>query len=124
MNGSNYVPVPYSPVEAYSASNDAMIPSGGTAVGGVYYDWNDGGFIGVGWFTEIETGPMREFDSGDEVIKYLDDLVALGQDRNLNEVFAAWQDYIVNAGYELGKQYMRNFEDQVYSRGGDGCVHH
>ncbi len=124
MNGSNYVPMPYSPVEAYSASNDAVIPSGGTAVGGVYYDWNDNGFIGVGWFTDIETGPMGKFADDQAVIDYLDKLAEAGQDRNLNKVFSDWQDFLGALDYETARDYMRNFEDVVYGSGGGNCVHH
>ncbi len=126
MYGSNYVPMPYSPVEAYSASNDAVIPSGGTAVGGVYYEWNDSGFIGKGWFTDIETGPMGKFENDQAVIDYLDKLAETGQDRNLNLVFSEWQDFLKGieiSNPDLAFEYMESFRKRVLDAGGSGCVH-
>ncbi len=123
MYGSNYVPMPYSPVEAYSASNDAVIPSGGTIVGNVYYEWNiDSGFLGNGWYTNIKNGPTAifttiNFDDPQAVTDYIN------EKGNLNEVFANWGEYLKSLPFDDADAAATEFKDAV-AAAGNNCVHY
>lgn len=122
MNGVNYVP--YSPVQAFSAPNDGIIPSSATQVGGYYYDWNDAGFIGSGWYVTkpvcVPEGPTVkfEFESEEAVNEYLTSM----PDPNLNQVFEKWNNWL--AENDPTFDFSDEFRDAVLKYGGPGCVHH
>lgn len=87
--GGYYVPNPnqYTQVAAYSVARDNTIPSGVSIVQGIYYMWNEDGFTGKGWKTEVAGGPTAMypgFTSDDAVAEYV------AANGNLNDVFANW----------------------------------
>lgn len=129
MNGVNYVPAPsYNSVRAFVVnSDDFQIPSGGTAVGGVYYEWGDSGFTNTGWYTELEGSPTNKFQNGkyeDNDTAFEEYLSSLLEDqRNLNAVFTEWQNTLQAAGVETGTKWYYDFQQAVYSRGGYSCAH-
>lgn len=129
MQGTNRVLVPmkenYEPVEGRTVnSRETIIPSDAYQVGGIYYEWNDEGFTGKSFFTDIINGPTNSygFNSDADVIDYLNSLPE-GQ-RNLNAVFLNWQNFINGLSDDDAWEYSRNFEDAVYNAGGTGCVHY
>lgn len=84
MNGGIYKAAPYSPVEANSAPANRAIPSGATAVNGVYFSWNEKGFTGSGWYI-TDGSPLASAGITEQSI---DDYLA--ENENLNSVFASW----------------------------------
>lgn len=91
MSGITYVPAPqerYDGVMAFSVpAEGTTIPSGSTVVEGIYYLWNNEGFIGRGWMYEVQGGPTNKFQgfkSNEDVAAYV---IEYG---SLNEVFKEW----------------------------------
>lgn len=132
MMGSNYVPPvaapeqeTYSSVRAFGVSNDVVIPSSATQVGGYYYAWNDNGFIGQGWFVNETGGPTQKYGFANDaaVNQYLEELQIAGKAVNLDAVFKAWQEWLSTLNDQMEWDYIRNFEDTVYSAGGVACIH-
>lgn len=116
MNGTNYVPVPYSPVRGYSASNDIVIPSGKVVTGGTYYNWDDNGFIGSGWFLTNKddmSNPMSNygFDNVNEIEAYIMDK------KDLDDVFAKWSTDLGNLDPLYASNIITNFYNQVWNKG-------
>lgn len=121
MNGTNYVPLPYKPVEAYSvASSGVVVPSGAVTPGGYYYEWNDNGFIGNGWFLNIPTGPMAlwGFKSDEEVEAYI------AENQNLNGVFRKWGEYMDTLDDATVWEYIEYFKEAIFEAGGNACIHY
>lgn len=91
----------YSPVAAYSVSaRDVPIPSGASIVHGIYYMWNDEGFIGQSWYTGIEGGPTYEFNNR----QYANNDSAFAEYAatvpNLNAVFTEWAENYTLDGWD------------------------
>lgn len=107
MYGSNYVPVPYSPVEAYSAPNDVVIPSGGTSVSGYWYYWNEGGFIGSGW--HYPQGPTKFFNSEEEIYEEISSRTP----PNMNNEFAQWEKELTSLDPDDATREAYAFESAV-----------
>ena len=88
----------YSPVAAYSVSaRDAAIPSGASIVRGIYYMWNDQGFISQGWMYNVEGGPTNTypgFRSDDDVAVYV------ANEGNLDAVFSYWSQNYTLTGWD------------------------
>ena len=97
--GSYYVPNPnqYTQVAAYSVARDITIPSGASIVHGIYYMWNDRGFTGKGWMTDVPGGPTGSFP-GFETDQDVDEYLATN--KNLNEVFEHWSDVYTLDGWD------------------------
>ena len=132
MMGSNYVPPvaapeqeTYSSVRAFGVSNDVVIPSSATQVGGNYYEWNDNGFIGHGWFVNQTGGPTNHwgFENDAAVNQYLEGLQIAGKAVNLDAVFKNWQEWLLTLDDQTEWDHIKNFENAVYSAGGVACVH-
>ena len=117
MNGSNYISMPYNPVQAFSVSNDAITPSGGgTATQGFWYHWDiNGGFSGRGWF--VGNGPMKGFASDDDVVKYLTQGGELG---NLNQQFTEWNNYLNSLDSTAATWEADQFHGLVSGANGEG----
>ena len=109
MNGGIYKAAPYSPVEANSAPANRAIPSGSTAVNGVYFLWNEKGFTGTGWFL---TPGSPLWDSGLTTVAAVDDYLSTND--NLNEVFSAW-----NPSFYEFMDWAENFREDGK---GAGCA--
>lgn len=97
-SGSNYVHNRFKSedVEAYSAvqafaidTDNTGIPSGATTVDGIYYRWDDDGFIGSGWHEEISGSPIAIFDF--DSLGYADVESYIRAVGNLNAVFENWE---------------------------------
>lgn len=88
----------YSPVAAYSVSaRDATIPSGASIVRGIYYMWNDDGFIGKGWMYDVQGGPTNmypDFKSNEDVADYV------STNGNLDAVFLYWSQHYTLDGWD------------------------
>lgn len=88
----------YSPVAAYSVSaRDVPIPSGASIVQGIYYMWNDEGFIGKGWMYGVQGGPTNmypDFNSDDDVANYV------ATNSNLDAVFSYWSQHYTLEGWD------------------------
>ena len=123
-SGTNYVSLPYSEVQAYSVPNDVVIPSGATQVGGIYYEWSENGFTGTEWFTSVNNGPtaLWPFANDQAVNDYLNKLPE--DQRNLNEVFAKWQNYLSELDDQTEYDYIEGFKDAVIAKGGVACAHY
>lgn len=128
MQGTNRVFIPekegYQTVYGKAVnSRDTIIPSGANQVGGLYYEWDDSGFTGMGFFTNIENGPTANFGftSDEDVLNYLNSQ-SEGQ-KNLNAVFRAWQDFIDSLPADDAWNVGRRFEDAVHNAGGTACIH-
>lgn len=97
MNGSEYVLAPYEAVSANAISSMADIPSGASIVRGIYYMWNEDGFTGQGWMSDIEGSPTniyRDFVSVPEDEREQAVANYLATNQNLNAVFDYWsQNY-------------------------------
>ncbi|MFR8034757.1 MAG: hypothetical protein ACLU6W_12210 [Lachnospiraceae bacterium] len=102
MNGGNYVPAPenpnYSndPVMARATPADITIPSSATVVYGVYFAWNENGFLGKSWLFDyknishpLRDNTYRQLRSTEEVNQWFKE----GND-NFDALFSAW-----SAGY-------------------------
>lgn len=90
----------YVAVAAYSVNSAGnTIPSGASVVEGIYYMWNDAGFTGQGWMTDIEGGPTYMFDNG----RYANNDTAFAEYAatvpNLNEVFGEWAEHYTLEGW-------------------------
>ena len=91
MNGVEYV---YEPVSARALSGSFEIPSGATVVDGFYFIWDDGGFTGNGWLTNVQGGPTQIFfgaNNDQAVEEYLNAQQEATGSANLNAVFSNWQ---------------------------------
>lgn len=100
MNGINYIPSPkeeYDGVMAFSVpAEGTTIPSGATIVKGIYYKWNEDGFIGNGWMRHISGGPTGMypyFTSDNEVAEYV------AEHQNLDAVFEHWSQHYTLEGW-------------------------
>lgn len=101
-NGVNYVRNPeYDGVSGYSVnSEDIVISSGNTVVGGVYYFWDStDGFTNQGWFTDLVGSPLRMyFDKGLFIGEGTDyeqwATEYISQYGNLNAVFKYWSEHV------------------------------
>ena len=107
MNGTNYVPVPYSPVQAYSASNDIVIPSGKVSTGGTYYYWDDDGFISKGWYTDV-VGPTYEV-SEDSIRDHIDNF------KNMDSYFTQWREKLSSLEPAESTTEIMNFFNCVFN---------
>lgn len=101
----------YEEVSAYSVSTFSNeIPSGASIVRGIYYMWNDQGFIGQGWMYDVEGGPTNmypDFNSDEDVAGYV------AEQGDLNEVFSYWAQNYTLGGWD-------NFYNEVGV--GSGCM--
>lgn len=88
----------YSTVQAYTISgNNITIPSGASIVRGIYYMWNDAGFIGNGWMYETPGGPTNvysDFKGNDDVAQYV------ATHGNLDDVFKNWAQNYTLEGWD------------------------
>ena len=88
----------YEEVSAYSVSTFSNeIPSGASIVRGIYYMWNDQGFIGKGWMYDVEGGPTNMypyFKSNEDVAKYV------AENENLDAVFSHWAQNYTLEGWD------------------------
>ena len=96
--GANYSVNPeiYSEVAAFS-TQDPTIPSGASIVRGIYYMWNNGGFIGKGWMYTVAGGPTNMytgFSSNDDVASYV------ATNGNLDAVFSYWAQHYTLEGWD------------------------
>ena len=105
-SGSKYIQAPYDAVSAQSVSTFAnTIPSGASIVRGIYYMWNDGGFTGYGWKSDIEGSPIQMAISTGEIptAGYTTDEEAaaayVASEGNLNKVFDYWSRYYTLEGW-------------------------
>lgn len=90
-SGGNYVSAPYSAVAAYSVDGTNTIPSGATIVQGVYYMWDEQGFISTGWHADMFGSPINSGlgnVSNDEVLAYIAD--PNRGNGTLDPIFANW----------------------------------
>ena len=101
MNGINYIPSPkeeYDGVMAFSVpAEGTTIPSGATIVRGIYYKWNERGFIGQGWMYNIPGGPTGmypHFNSEADVAAHV------AEHQNLDKVFEHWSQYYTLEGWD------------------------
>ena len=119
IEGRNYVPLPYNVVEGYAVGDNNIIPSGATAVGGYYYEWDAQGFTGKGWFLNID-GPMKNwgFESNIAVTDYINAY------NNLNTVFSTWRNSLASLPDEEEMRIIDGFKNAVYNAGGISCVHY
>lgn len=114
MNGTVYTESPqqYVKVQARAATPLVEIPSGATAVSGVYYEWNDNGFIGGGWRQNIGGSPINKVwgNISDEDI-----MIKIGEnpEGNLNSVFAAWDTWLDSLSEDEGTKYWDTFYNSV-----------
>lgn len=88
---NRYASEEYSTVSAYSiGSREGGIKSGASIVQGIYYMWNDQGFIGKGWQYSTNGGPTNiypDFSSDEDVADYVD------KNGNLDAVFKHWSEH-------------------------------
>lgn len=87
----------YSSVAAYSVPADNGIPSGASIVRGIYYMWNDEGFTGQGWMTNVDGGPTAmypSFKSDNDVVDYISRV------GNLDAVFSFWAQHYTLVGWD------------------------
>ena len=95
MNGINYIP---SPKEEYDGVMAFSVPAEGTTiVRGIYYKWNENGFIGKGWMQKTQGGPTSMypcFSDDNDVAEY----VAVNQ--NLDAVFKYWSQRYTLEGWD------------------------
>lgn len=121
--GENYVEV-YSPVEAYSvdARNSGIISggSGGSTIitQGTRFLWvydpnqNDlGGFTGGSWLIGVGGTPLEDWTL-EQVGEYFE-----AGNTNLDEVFRAWNRYVVENA-ENDPLIVSRFQEAIVSRGG------
>lgn len=102
-NGSNYVQAPYEAVEANAISTYAGIPSGATIVRGIYYMWDENGFTGKGWMSEIEGSPTNIYpDFADKPEEVRDAAVEeyVATNGNLDAVFSYWSTQYTLEGWD------------------------
>ena len=107
-NGTNYVKNPnqYDGVGGYSISTSTnSIPSGSTVVRSIYYMWNDNGFIGNGWKTNIKGSPLQMYfedgqfsGSGNDWEDWAEEYIS--QFGNLNAVFSYWSQHYTLADWD------------------------
>lgn len=124
-NGGNYVKNPnqYDGVNGRSVSTYAnSIPSGSSIVRGIYYIWNDDGFTGNGWKTDVIGSPLQMYFNNklfigtgnsweDWAREYLDEY------GNLTAVFSYWSQYYTLEGWD-------NFYNAVGVKSGCMDVYH
>ena len=106
-SGSNYVQAPYEAVNARSISTfSATIPSGATIVSSVYYMWNDQGFTGGGWHSDLGGSPTNMaiaagiiptegFNNNEDAVE-----AYIIQYQNLNAVFSYWAQHYTMQGWD------------------------
>lgn len=120
-NGGNYVKNPnqYDGVSGHSVSTYAnSIPSGSSIVHGIYYIWNDDGFTGYGWKTDIIGSPLQMYfnkklfiGTGNSWEDWAREYLA--QYENLDTVFSYWSQHYTLEGWD-------NFYNAVGV--GSGCM--
>lgn len=88
----------YEEVSAYSVSTFSNeIPSGASIVRGIYYMWDDQGFIGQGWMYDVEGGPTNMypyFKSNEDVAKHV------AEQGHLDAVFSHWAQNYTLVGWD------------------------
>lgn len=122
ISGENIVVKPYTPVDAYAV----MPMAGGIISGGsgddnvtvshtrffwVYDPDNPGGsgFTGVGWFCGVYGTPLQGYETEKEF------LAVFGTEKtDLNDEFAAWQEFINNNPTE---NWVQNFMQMIVAAG-------
>lgn len=90
-SGGSYKSTPvdseaYVSIAAYKVNARDAVPSGATVINGVYFIWNNSGFTGHSFYTNIPYGPTASygFKSDQAVIDYITANI------NLDDVFASW----------------------------------
>lgn len=108
MNGQEYKMAPYSEVQAMAMPMTNSVPSGATVVNGAYFNWNESGFVGTGWYI-TDGSPLASAGlTLDTIDQYLADK------GNLNEVFANWAP-----NFNEFMSWADNFRE---GRSGAGCA--
>lgn len=122
ISGENIVVKPYTPVDAYAVMPMADgITSGGNGGGNVidgrtrfYWVYNpdspDGsGFTGVGWFCGVEGTPLQGYTTEEDF------LAVFGTEKtDLNDEFAAWQEFVNN---DTRENWLQNFMQMIVAAG-------
>ena len=122
ISGENIVVKPYTPVDAYAVMPMADgITSGGNGGGNVidgrtrfYWVYNpdspDGsGFTGVGWFCGVEGTPLQGYATEEDF------LAVFGTEKtDLNDEFAAWQEFVNN---DTRENWLQNFMQMIVAAG-------
>ncbi len=126
MNGTVYVEAPkqYVEVQAQTATVMSEIPSSGTAVGGIYYYWDDNGFMSGGWQSGTVGSPMWYLIHvlnyvGDGTTQDENELIGqyLDENQNLDALFKSWEGYLNGLSEEQSMQYW----DAFYGTVNIGC---